>query len=457
MGIEERNRNLEEKDLRYIWHPFTQMKDYMSRRPLIIEEARGCYLKDIYGRWYLDGVSSLWVNVHGHKRKEIDDAIRAQLDRVAHSTLLGISNVPAIELAERLVQITPEGLTKVFYSDNGSTSVEVALKMAYQYWLHRGQPERRLFVSLTNAYHGDTIGAVSVGGIDIFHEAFRPLLFETLKIPSPYCYRCELGLDRASCKMDCLLQAEETIKTRSKEIAAVVVEPMVQGAAGMVVFPEGYMAGLYEVCRKYGVLLIADEVATGFGRTGRMFACEHEEITPDFLCLSKGITGGYMPLAATLTTQEVFEAFLAEIEELKTFFHGHSYTGNPLACAAAIASLEIFEKDRTLEGVQHKGRVLEEFMNEVRDLKHVGDVRSLGLMGGIELVKDKTTKEPYPYGLQMGYQVCYRARDKGVLLRPLGNVIVIMPPLVISEDELVKMLEIIRDSIIEVTEGKKDA
>ncbi|RME66612.1 MAG: adenosylmethionine--8-amino-7-oxononanoate transaminase, partial [Nitrospirae bacterium] len=418
MGIQERNRGLEEKDILYIWHPFTQMKDYMSRRPLIIEEARGCYLKDIYGRWYLDGVSSIWVNVHGHRKKEIDDAIKAQLDRVAHSTLLGISNVPAIELAEKLVEITPENLVKVFYSDNGSTSVEVAIKMAYQYNLHRGKPEKRLFVSLTNAYHGDTIGAVSVGGIDIFHEAFRPLLFETLKIPSPYCYRCELGLERGSCGMECLKRAEEIIKARKDEIAALVVEPMVQGAAGMIVFPEGYMKGLYDICKRYNILMIADEVATGFGRTGRMFACEHEGVKPDFLCLSKGITGGYLPLAATLTTQEVFDAFLGEIDEMKTFFHGHSYTGNPLACAAALACLEVFEKERTIEQVRQKAGILKDFLKDISQLKHVGDVRSLGLMVGIELVKDKQTKELYPYDLQMGYQVCYREREKGLLLRP---------------------------------------
>ncbi len=452
MDILQRNKELEEKDHRYIWHPFTQMKDYLSRRPLIIEEARGCYLKDIYGRWYLDGVSSIWVNIHGHRKREIDDAIRAQLDRVAHSTLLGISNVPAIELAEKLVQISPENLLKVFYSDNGSTSVEVAIKMAYQFHLHRGHPERRLFVSLTNAYHGDTLGAVSVGGIDIFHEAFRPLLFETLKIPSPYCYRCELGLDRDTCGIACLKRAEEVIRAKKDEIAAVVVEPMVQGAAGMIVFPEGYMKGLYDICKRYDILLIADEVATGFGRTGRMFACEHEDIRPDFLCLSKGITGGYLPLAATLTTEEVFEAFLGEIEQLKTFFHGHSYTGNPLACAAALACLDLFEREKTLEGVRKKAVILKEFLRDISQLRHVGDVRSLGLMAGVELVRDRTTKEPYPYGLQMGYQVCYRARQRGVLLRPLGNVIVIMPPLAITEEELTRMLEVIKESIIEVTE-----
>jgi len=454
MEIEQRNKLLEEKDHQYIWHPFTQMKDYVRRKPIIIEEAKGCYLKDIYGRWYLDGVSSLWVNIHGHRKKEIDDAIRAQLNRVAHTTLLGISNVVAIELAEKLVEITPEGLTKVFYSDNGSTSVEVAIKMAYQYWTHKGLSHKKLFVSLTNAYHGDTLGAVSVGGIDIFHEAFRPLLFETLKIPSPYCYRCELGLTKERCNLDCLHKAEEVIRAHHEQIAALVVEPMVQGAAGMIVFPQGYMRGLYELCKKYSILLIADEVATGFGRTARMFACEHEGIKPDFLCLSKGITGGYLPLAATLTTTDVYNAFLGEIEELKTFFHGHSYTGNPLACAAALASLEIFEKEDILDNVRALASLLQDFLEEMKELKHVGDVRALGLMGGIELVKDKATKEPYPYGQQMGYQVCYRAREKSVLLRPLGNVIVIMPPLAITERELKRMLEVIRESIIEITEDR---
>ncbi len=452
MDILARNRALEEKDHLYLWHPFTQQKDWTARRPVIIEEARGCYLRDIYGRWYLDGVSSLWVNILGHRRREIDDAIRAQLDRVAHSTLLGLANIPSIELGERLVSLSPEGLTRVFYSDNGSTSVEVALKMAYQYWVNRGDRGRTTFLCLNNAYHGDTLGAVSVGGIEIFHETFRPLLFRTYRAPSPYCYRCELGLTPEDCELACLHALDEILKEHAEEVAAVVVEPMVQAAAGMIVFPKGYMRGLYELVKRYGLLLIADEVAVGFGRTGRLFACEHEDVRPDFLCLSKALTGGYLPLAATLTTDEVYSAFLGEIEELKTFFHGHSYTGNPLACAAALATLRTIEREGVLQNVRENSAVLMQWLQEIQALPHVGDARGIGLMAGVELVRDKETKEPYPYGEQMGYQVCYRARQEGLLLRPLGNVVVIMPPLVITREELIRMLDIIHDSIVDVTE-----
>jgi adenosylmethionine-8-amino-7-oxononanoate aminotransferase len=446
-----RNRALEEADRRYIWHPFTQMKEWEEGQPVIIEEGRGVFLKDIYGRWYLDGVASIWVNVHGHRRKEIDEAIKAQLDRIAHSTLLGLGNVPSIEFAERLVRITPEGLDKVFYSDNGSTSVEVAIKMAFQYWKHKGESGRNTFLCLNNAYHGDTIGAVSVGGIELFHETFRPLLFKTYHAPSPYCYRCELGLNSRDCGLACLERMEEILRRHHEEIAALIIEPMVQGAGGMVVFPDGYLKGVADLTKRYGVLLIADEVAVGFGRTGRMFACEHEGVVPDFLCLSKGITGGYLPLAVTVTTEEVYSAFLGEFKELRTFFHGHSYTGNPLACAAAIASLELFEKDNLLASIKQKEELLKNWFDEIKSLEHVGDTRGIGLIGGVELVEDKETKRAYPYEKKMGYRVCERAKEKGLLIRPLGNVIVIMPPLCISEAELTRMLQIIAEAIDEVT------
>lgn len=453
MGIMDKNRRLEELDRRHIWHPFTQMKEWEEAVPVIISEGRGSFLRDIYGRWYLDGVSSLWVNVHGHRKKEIDDAIRGQLERISHSTLLGLGSESSIELAEELVNIVPAGLTRVFYSDNGSTSVEVALKMAYQYWIHRGVKGREKFLCLNNAYHGDTLGAVSAGGIDIFHEAFRPLLFNTFRAPSPYCYRCELGLESPGCGLACLERLEETLKGHAPEIAAVIIEPMVQGAGGMIVFPPGYLKGVRKLTEKYGVLLIADEVAVGFGRTGRMFACEHEDVVPDFLCLSKGITGGYLPLAATITTEEVYAAFLGEYRELKTFFHGHSYSGNPLACAAAIASIGLFEKEKTVEGVRKKEKILLPWLEAVRGLEHVGDARGVGLMAGVELVRDSKNREPYPLDDRMGFKVCLRAREKGLLIRPLGDVVVIMPPLSISEEHLAGMLDIIRDSIVEVTEG----
>jgi len=322
--------------------------------------------------------------------------------------------------------------------------------MAFQYWVHRGIKGKDTFLCLNNAYHGDTVGAVSVGGIDVFHEAFGPLLFKTFRTPSPYCYRCELGLEYPGCGLGCLERLSEILKEHAPEIAAVILEPMVQGAGGMIVFPRGYLKGVGELARQHDVLFIADEVAVGFGRTGRMFACEHEGVTPDFLCLSKGITGGYLPLAATVTTGEVFSAFLGEYEELKTFFHGHSYTGNPLACAAAIASLELFEKDKILDGVRKKERVLMSWLEEMKGLRCVGDTRGIGLVGAVELIKNRETKAPYPLSDRIGYRVCLAAREKGLLVRPLGDIIVIMPPLSISTENLKRMLEILKESIAEV-------
>jgi len=442
---------LEEYDKRYIWHPFTQMKEWVEESPVIITEARDCFIRDVRGTWYLDGVSSLWVNIHGHRREEINRAIRKQLEKVAHTTLLGLANVPSIELARRIVDITPEGLNRVFYSDNGSTAVEVALKMAFQYWRHRGDDRRKTFVALREAYHGDTLGAVSVGGIDIFHEAFGPLLFHTFKAPAPYCYRCELGLDPAGCGTACIGEVEKILKEHSGEIAGVILEPLVQAAGGMICHPAGYLKGVRDLCDRYGVLLILDEVATGFGRTGRMFACGHEEVVPDIMCISKGLTGGYLPLAATVCTDEIYNAFLGEFRDLKTFFHGHSYTGNQLGCAAGLACLDIFEKDRTLERLQPKIEIFHAWLKETVSLEHVGDARAWGLMGGVELVKDRETKEEYPWEEKMGWRVVYRAREKGLFLRPLGNVIVIMPPLAISEENLKRMLDIIAESIREVT------
>ena len=484
MSILDENEHLEELDKKYLWHPFTQMKEWVEEKPVIISEGRDCFIKDIYGRWYLDGVSSLWVNIHGHRKEEIDDAIKEQIDKISHSTLLGLSNVPAIRLAEKLVKIVnqsltkntpsltlpPRGggqgwggdserrtlnseLTKVFYSDDGSTSVEVALKMAFQYWKHKGVDDKNTFISLNNAYHGDTIGAVSVGGIDIFHKAFEPLLFKTFRAPSPYCYRCELGKKYPSCSLACLVKLEKILKANSKVIAAMIIEPMIQAAGGMITSPPGYLKGVRKLCSKYNVLMIADEVATGFGRTGRMFACEHESIVPDFLCLSKGITGGYMPLAVTLTTNEVYNAFLGEFKDLKTFFHGHSYTGNPLACAAAIACLDLFEKEKVLKKLKGKIKILEAWLKKILRFKHVGDVRNIGLMAGVELVKNKKTKKPYDWAEKMGWSVANHAGDNGVLIRPLGNVVVIMPPLSISPENLGQLLKVIKDSIVAVTEG----
>ncbi|NWF75168.1 MAG: adenosylmethionine--8-amino-7-oxononanoate transaminase [Nitrospirae bacterium] len=460
MSIIEENKKLVDADKKYIWHPFTQMKDWLKEDIIIISEGKDCFIKDIYGKWYIDGVSSLWVNVHGHRKKELDEAIKAQVDKISHSTLLGLSNVPAIKLAEKLIRIVKasfihnkSSLSKVFYSDNGSTAVEVAIKMAFQYWKHKGVRGKNTFVSLKNAYHGDTIGAVSVGGIDIFHKTFKPLLYKTYKASSPYCYRCEFGKKYPRCKYECLNNMKDILKSNSKKIAAIIIEPLIQAAGGMITSPPGYLKGVRELCNEYKILMIADEVATGFGRTGRMFACEHEGVVPDIMCLSKGITGGYMPLAVTICSDEIYNAFLGDFKDLKTFFHGHSYTGNPLACFAALACLNIFEKEKVMENLKGKIKILKSWLKNILNLKHVGDVRNIGMMAGIELVRNKKTKEPYDWKEKMGWRVAYFAREKGVFIRPLGNVVVIMPPLSISKENLNQLLKVIHEAIINVTEG----
>ncbi|NOZ22979.1 MAG: adenosylmethionine--8-amino-7-oxononanoate transaminase [Planctomycetes bacterium] len=446
--------NRQERDKKHVWHPFTQMKDYLAGDPLVIAEGEGAILRDIDGNEYIDGVSSLWCNVHGHRKKEIDGAVIEQLGKVAHSTLLGLANVPSIELAEKLVEITPEGLSKVFYSDAGATAMEIALKMAFQYWRHKGQPQRTRFVSLTNAYHGDTIGAVSLGGIDLFHETFRPLLFDVLHAPSPFCYRCELRLDPKTCGMACAKKLREIVEQHRDEVVGVFLEPLVQGAAGIIVAPEGYLKEAECICRDNDTLLVCDEVATGFGRTGKMFACFHEQVKPDILACGKGITGGYLPLAATLATDEIYDAFLGDYSERKTFFHGHTYTGNALACAAALGSLRVFEKERVLDALQPKIALLERRLKEFSDLEHVGDVRQRGFMAGVELVHDRETKTPYDWDEKIGIQVVLAARRCGLILRPLGNVIVLMPPLCVTEEQLNRMLDVIHECITTVTEGE---
>ncbi len=448
-----RNRSLERDDKKYIWHPFTQMQDYQKETPLIIESGTGCTLTDIQGREYLDGVSSLWTNVHGHRQKALDRAVRKQLGKIAHSTLLGLANVPAIKCAKKLIAIAPEGLTKVFYSDDGSTAVEIALKMAFQYQKQAGRPEKERFISLTNAYHGDTIGSVSVGGINLFHATYRTLLFKSLKAEAPYCYRCVFDKTYPSCGLACLAQMEELMQAHSQEVAALVIEPIVQGAAGIIVQPPGYLKGVRELCTKYDILMIADEVAVGFGKTGTMFACENEGVAPDIMALAKGITGGYLPLAATLATERIYAGFLGAQEEFKTFFHGHTYTGNPLACAAALANLEIFASEGTLAALEGKITFLRERLAGFQALAHVGEVRQRGFMVGIELVADRESKEPFPVSDRTGHRVILAARRRGLIIRPLGDVIVLMPPLAITREELARLCDITEAAIREVTEA----
>ncbi|HWD08488.1 MAG TPA: adenosylmethionine--8-amino-7-oxononanoate transaminase [Actinomycetota bacterium] len=438
-------------DKAHVWHPFTQMEGWLAGDPLMIERGEGCWLIDVDGRRYLDGVSSLWVNVHGHSAGAINQAVTEQLHRIGHSTLLGLANVPSTELAAELVALAPPGLTKVFYSDAGACAVEVALKMAFGYWQHRGIATKRTFLSLDNGYHGDTLGAVSVGGIDLFHAAYRPLLFPSYRGPSPYCYRCPLGKTYPSCAIACLDPIEATLDEHAGEICAVIVEPLVQAAGGMITPPPGYLGRLRELCDSHEVLLIADEVATGVGRTGTFFACEQEEVAPDLLAVGKGLTGGYLPLAATLTTQEVFDAFLGRPEEHKTFFHGHTYTGNPLACAAARANLDLIRSEGTLGGVRDRAELLAALLKPLHDHPHVGEVRQRGLMVGIELVADRASRQPFDPALGMAWRVCSRAREAGAIIRPLGDVVVLMPPLAIPPGELTALAEITVAAVVAAT------
>jgi adenosylmethionine-8-amino-7-oxononanoate aminotransferase len=422
-------------DREIVWHAFTQMAEY---EPLIIERAHGCTLVDVEGREYLDGVSSLWCNLHGHRHPRIDAAIRRQLDQVAHVTSLGMSNPTTIRLAQRLVELAPPGLAHVFFSSDGASSVEVALKMAFQYWRQRSdpQPAKTKYVAFADAYHGDTLGAVSVGGVERFHAMFQPLLFEALRLPAPDCYRLPEGVTPAVVCKHYLAQLESLLQARHAEIAALVIEPLVQCAAGMLTHPPGYLRGVRELTRRYGVLLIADEVAVGLGRTGTMLACEQEGVSPDLLCLGKGLTGGYLPVSATLATGEIWRAFLGRYHESKTFFHGHTYGGNPLGAAAALATLDVFQEERTLEQLPEKIEHLAAQLARVARHPHVGDVRQRGLIAGVELVRDRAAKAPFPWSEQRGLRVCRHALSEGVWLRPLGNVIVVMPPLAIRLEEI---------------------
>jgi adenosylmethionine-8-amino-7-oxononanoate aminotransferase len=422
---------LQAADRRHLWHPFTQQRAWCEdEEPLIIEQAEGVNLYDTDGNAYIDGVASLWCNVHGHRHPALDQAVAEQLGRMAHSTMLGASHPAAIELAERLLELVPAGLSRVFYSDSGSTAVEVALKMAFQWWLQRGE-RRTTFICLEDAYHGDTLGAVSVGGIDLFHSRYGPLLFDTAQARS--------GDAR---------QLEELLERNEGQVAAVIVEPLVQGAAGMLMQPYGYLQRVRQLCDEHGVLLICDEVATGFGRTGAMFACDHEAVAPDLMCVGKGLTGGYLPLAATLTTEQVYEGFLGAPEDARTFFHGHTYTGNPLACAAGIATLETFKRERTLEALVPKIELLERLLAQrIAVLPGVVEVRQRGFMVGIEL----TGRPP---GERLGHAVAMAARRRGAVIRPLGDVIVLMPPLTISEADLRRLVAITAASVAETTVGR---
>jgi adenosylmethionine-8-amino-7-oxononanoate aminotransferase len=432
----DRTRHLADLDRAHLWHPFTQMQQWLDDDPLIIESADGFELIDTDGNRYLDGVSSLWVSVHGHRVPEIDDAIRAQLDRVAHSTLLGLGSTPAIELAAQIIARAPSGLQKVFFSEAGAAAVEVALKMAFGYWQHKGVEGKTTFVCFDEAYHGDTLGAVSVGGMGLFHEAYRDLLFDTFRVMSPSV-------------TGSIEELERVLVRHADEIAAVIIEPLVQAAAGMLLAPPGYLRRVRELCDRHGVLLICDEVAVGVGRTGTFFASEQEDVTPDIAVIGKGLSGGYLPVAATVTTQDVFDAFLGPYDEFKTFFHGHTYTGNALACAAALANIELMDERDTLAGVREREAVLAKLLEPLRAHRHVFEIRQRGMMIGIDL--RRSAHAGYEPAERVGHRVILEARKRGVIIRPLGDVIVLMPPLATPVDDLERLVAVTRESIDAVT------
>lgn len=452
--MKKNTKTLKNIDKSLVWHPFTQMKKWEESSNLIIDKGKGNYIFDTDGKKYLDAVSSLWVTVHGHNNKKINNGIKKQIDKISHSTLLGLGGTPSIELACLLKEIMPVGLNKFFYSDNGSTAVEVAMKMAFQY-LHQKDPQKnkkkKKFICFTGAYHGDTMGSMAVGEIDVFVKRFKPLYKEAIRAPYAYCYRCPVAKnvkEYPDCQMECIKEFEKIVKKYKQETVAVIVEPMVQGASGMVVTPKGWLKEIERIAKKHDILLILDEVATGFGRTGKMFALEHEKIKPDFLCLAKGITGGYLPLAVTVTKKEIYNEFLGSLEDSNAFYHGHTYTGNALGSAAAIANLEIFKKEKTLQKIKPNIKFFKKTIDKLNKLDHVGEARSLGYMAGIELVEDKKTKKPFASSKKVAYKICDDMMNKGFRVRPIGDTIIICLPLSITIAEITKLMKELKKSII---------
>ncbi|MFV2046211.1 adenosylmethionine--8-amino-7-oxononanoate transaminase [Metabacillus sp. YM-086] len=440
--------NLQKRDVNHIWHPCSQMKDYEEFPPIVIKKGDGIYLYDENGKQYMDAVSSWWVNLFGHSNQRISQALSQQAFELEHVIFANFTHEPAILLAEKLVKYTPKGLNKVFFADNGSSAIEVALKMSFQYHMQKNKPNKKRFLSLTDAYHGETLGALLVGGVSLYNEVFQPLLLNTVRAQGPDCYRCPFNQTPNHCDTPCISFVEEQLEKHAEEITAIIIEPLIQAAAGMKMYPPSYLKKLKELCLQYDVHLIADEVAVGFGRTGTLFACEQAGITPDFMCLSKGLTGGYLPLSVVMTTDDVYEAFYDDYASMKAFLHSHSYTGNPLACRVALEVLNIFEEENIIKENQVKSIYMrEKASQEFSDLPYVGEYRQIGMVGAIELVRDKETKEPFPSKERVGYQIYRIALEKGLLLRPLGNVLYFMPPYVIEKEEIDKMIQVASDSI----------
>ncbi|OGW99747.1 MAG: adenosylmethionine--8-amino-7-oxononanoate transaminase [Omnitrophica bacterium RIFCSPLOWO2_02_FULL_45_16] len=429
-------KNWIRKDLQYIWHPYTQMKDCRKLPPIFIKKAKGIRLYDDKGNFYYDTISSWWCNVHGHNHPKINEAIKKQVDSLEHVLFAGFTHRSAVLLAEKLLSIVPRNLARVFFSDDGSTAVETALKMSFQYWHNVGKVSKTKFVSLDHGYHGDTIGAMAVSGVDLFNKMFKKLFFGSFKVPSPYCYRCPMGKERISCDIECIRPLEALLENKKREIAALILEPLVMAAGGMIIYPEEYLVRAAQISKKCGIHMIVDEVATGFGRTGKMFACDYVEISPDFLCLSKGITAGYLPLGATITTDNVYKAFYADYGRKKTFYHGHTYTANPISCSCALASLDIFDQEKTLKRLEKVMPIFHERLERFRHLPMVGDVRYIGMIGAVELVKDKNTKGRFDFNERIGLEIYKKGLKRSMILRPLGDIVYLFLPLCVNRDDI---------------------
>ena len=436
-----------DRDFKNIWHPCTQMKEYESEPPLLIDRGEGIYLFDKDGKRYMDAISSWWVNLFGHNHPSINKALKDQLSRMAHVMFAGVTHTPAIDLAESLVELTPSNLTKVYFSDNGSTSVEVALKMSLQYWLQTGESQRTRFIYLTGSYHGETLGALSVCGISLFREKFENVLMKNIEVQGPDCYQCPFDLEPKSCNAECFEPLEKVLDENRGKVAGVIIEPLVQGAAGMKMYPPIYLKKLQEACHDSKVHTIYDEVAVGFGRTGSLFVCNDHGLKPDFLCLSKGITSGYLPLAATLTSDHIYQAFYDEPLSMKLFIHSHSYSANPLACACANETLSLLTKDNFFKNLRPKINILKEMGNKLNDFKWCGEFRQTGMIGAIELVRDKLSKGSYPVGDHVGHKVHLEGLKRGIFIRPLRDVVYFIPPLIITDKEIETMVEVTYESI----------
>ncbi len=445
------DEHYEERDLKYIWHPAAQMKDYEELPPIVVARGRGAWLYDVHGRRYLDIISSWWCNLFGHCNPVINKAVKDQIDKLEHVIFANFSHEPAVKLVEALATIVPKGLCKFHFNDNGSSAVEAALKMCFQYHLQTGHPERQKFMCLSEGYHGETIGALSVGSLDLYAKMYQPMMMKNIHVEAPDCYRCPFGKDRDHCSCECFEHAEKAFAEHGEETAAIIVEPLLQGSAGMRVYPALYLKKLRELCDKTGVLLIADEIATGFGRTGRMFACDHAGITPDIMTISKGLTGGYLPMSVTVTTQEIYDAFYADYSEGKAFVHSHTYSGNPLACAAALAVQHIFRTQPIFENMAVNSKWLTKRMEDViGSHPNVGEIRHIGLIHAFELVADKKTKQPFDAAKRTGYEVYRHALSHGLLLRPIGDVLYFNPPLNITQPELDEALSLAKTALEEV-------